>query len=431
MLFKLYNIFSGSLMLIMLMATSSFAQRCEAESMFNQHFAKSKNHLAEQKCVNIRISEIYKPENHDMVYRWNTGDGQQETGLDITHCYEEYGKYRATLDAVLPETEFLSENEMSLDVVIKEPVKVEINSVITAEIDQNTSFHFSLSPLITYEIDQTWWQVGDSVFYCGNKQLTHQFSVPGSYQVKLLIRLENLDGYFYISDQVTIEVKGNNVFGHELETFFQDHENSNPFLKDQVHLAVISTSDKTSFQHELKLKDSLCFLLPANHSYELYLWRGNRYSQPVKFSTKDCADSLATFTVIRSVVKNVLQGKVEILPPVEFGLNEKTMDRKVKKSLKRNAKRLKALAGFTCTIGSYTHTGGALHVNLDYSDARSLLVKEFLESKMKGKIHLMIADAREAKCLINTSYSVEKPTSEDERLNGKTYLKIEGIEKAR
>ncbi len=423
------NIFSLILIWLSISISFSHGQPCEAESMFNQFYAQAKDHLAEQKCVKISISEVYKPEDHNMVYRWNTGDGKQKEGLDVTHCYEEYGRYTATLDAILPETDFISENEMSLDLVIKEPVKVALTGDDKADIEQTTSFSFSVSPLITYEVDQVYWQVGDTAFYCGIENLTHQFSIPGKYVVKLLIRLENLDGYFYIADHRTIEVKGHNIFGHQLEAFFRAQEDFNPFLADKVHLAFVNQAGNNYYQYQLEADDSLYLLLPPAQSYEIYLWRGNRYTSPLSFSTAGCKDSLATFTIIRSAIQDVLSANPEFIPPVAFELNSTSLDRKVKKLLKGNVKKLKKFQGFTITVGSFTHTGGALHVNLDFSDARSELVKEYLENKLDKQVHLQIANAREETCLINTSLITEN-YREDESFNGKTYLKISGIEKA-
>jgi hypothetical protein len=406
---------------------ATYGENCDAENMFKQFFDQSKNHLAEQKCIKISISEIYKPEDHNMVYRWHMGDGKEETGLDVSHCYENYGKYTATLDALLPETEFISENEMEVDIVIKEPVNVNIKGSGFSTINHETNFSYALTPLLTYEVDQVFWQVGKEHFFCG-EILKHQFNIPGQYPVKLLIRLKNMDGYFFISEQKIIEVEGFNIFGVEFENLFQEDEEQNPFLKDHIHLAFVNGTSQKTIQFDINSVDSLCLFLPAQQHYEMHIWQGNKYIKPVNFSTSEFSDSLYSFTKIRSAILEAISGKSYSLSPISFDLNSTSLDRNIKKILKSNAKKLHQLEGFKLTIGSYTHTGGALQVNLEYSDARSALVKEYLEDKLQNRVYFTIAQARNEKCLINTNYTTEGTQEEDERFNGKTYIKIAGIE---
>ena len=406
------------------------ANDCEAESMIGQYYEQAKDQLSEQKCINIKISEIYEPEDHHMVYRWNMGDGKKKTGLDISHCYEKYGHYKATLDAKLPATEFISKNEMNLDIVIKEPVKINLFAESQWSIDQNATFSYTLSPLITYEIAQVYWQVGEEAFYCGKKELTHKFSTPGKYNLKILIQLKNMDGYYYLADHKEIEVTGNNIFGRELKNFFYKEHTPNPFLEDSINIAIIAHHTQMSWEYTIHQNDSLCIMLPNTQQYNLYLWQGNRFIEPISFSTKECNDSLATFLTVRKILREALENDLQVIMPISFEFNSTSLDGSAKKQLKRNVKLLQQLPGFTCIIGSFTHTGGALQINLEYSDARTQLVKQYLQKKLDQKTNLLMADARKETCLINTSFSENGEQTENEQLNGKTFIKIEGIEKA-
>ncbi|MGK7394518.1 MAG: PKD domain-containing protein [Candidatus Cyclobacteriaceae bacterium M3_2C_046] len=403
---------------------------CPAEIVFKQNFNKAVPALPAQKCVKIDISQSYDQSENGLIYRWNMGDGHISNGMKISHCYEQYGEYQASLDVIIQENNdiIVSKNEMVLDLVIKEDVQLQLDGDSANFIKETSSFNYQLSPLITYKKADVYWDMGDGSFFCQtDNNISHTYAIPGIYLVRILIELNNKEGKFFIRSQKNIHITGFNLFGSEFIDKFEKaaQSRSNPFLSDPVFLMVTDQEKKEVIKHlELNKSDSICLILPENNFYLLQIWQNNKFLPPVPFSTRNKSDSHATFKLVEDAVKQLLNQEPVDLKPIEFDYNQTRLNAQNKRLLKKTLDLLENIQPAGLKIGTFTHTGGALNINLKTSLQRSLAVKSYLQKEAKEEILIDVADPQQDTSLINTCVEVESSIQENPEFNRKAYIKL-------
>lgn len=93
-------------------------------------------------CVTIDVVDhgIRNPELYDFI--WDFGDGKKGTGSKVDHCYDNSGKYNATLELVNKEIGAHFENELQIKIQIPTYFAIGLNAPDTVK--QNANFFFNM-----------------------------------------------------------------------------------------------------------------------------------------------------------------------------------------------------------------------------------------------------------------------------------------------
>ena len=94
-------------------------------------------------CVTFDVVKhgITNPELY--YFLWDFGDGQQDAGSKITHCYNNSGSFTATLSLTHKQNGAFFEDELDVDVVIQKAFVLGLN--IADTVYQGTDFEFNIA----------------------------------------------------------------------------------------------------------------------------------------------------------------------------------------------------------------------------------------------------------------------------------------------
>jgi len=165
------------------------AQPCMAEVYFEQYADLSCDAYSEdQFCFEFEVANVDAQAVGQSRFIWDLGDGRQEKGSFVEHCYNEYGTYDVTLYSLR-----LVEGVKLIDTNYYE---VEINHVVVIN-EQNPQaesqgyvYYFDASgSFIDNDVTPIgfYWDFGDGKFGC-TELATNVYDKPGEYVVQLLIR---------------------------------------------------------------------------------------------------------------------------------------------------------------------------------------------------------------------------------------------------
>ena len=403
------------------------ANNCEAKYYFDNFFSLSTNEIPEQKCVEIDITESYDSLSPEMKYHWNLGDGNIKEGLKITHCYKDFGRYEARLDVSLPDQEYTSNNEMNLDIIIKEEVGLFFQASQKGLLNNSISLSVNTTPLYTYSIQNIFWDYGDGYYACGEKNTKYQYQLPGKYTVRVLIIIKNADGQFYLGQERKILIEGFNLSGKNIYRIFKNSKDTlnagAEFLNDPVQVAISDKNGHLIKQMKIDEAKEYCLLVPPDNEYNLHIWKANKIIPAVQFDTNTCSDSTHTFNIVNEAIEKSMKRDLLYLESIYFDYNQLEIDRKSKKILKKNIKIIKNVQPSVIQIGTYTHTKGTKEINFKYSVSRSEVIKDII-AKGIDNIDIRIEHPDKNDALINTCFDYQDCDKEDERLNRRCDIKI-------
>ncbi len=175
-----------------------------------------------EKTVIFNASRSYDPDGNIVEYLWDFGDGETETGLVVTHVYDEYGEYFVFLKVT--DNDGLNSTGLyllNLSSTINEKPEAKMVFSIT---DLTVSFDASNSNDADGDNIQFVWDFGDGTTLATNEtSIEHNYDEPGEYEVTLTVIDENGGNDTF---HRTINVEGSSPIDDSEE---KDDENKSSF----------------------------------------------------------------------------------------------------------------------------------------------------------------------------------------------------------
>lgn len=137
-------------------------------------------------------SSSFEPDETDMLYEWNFGDGNSAQSKSGVHEFEDEGSYVITL--TVDDTENMANSRASFSqtvAAVGAPI-ANAGDDLEACSNQIISFDASQSQAADEMANEYLWDFGDGNVGFGMRP-THVFSKPGTYEVKLTIRGRGLN----------------------------------------------------------------------------------------------------------------------------------------------------------------------------------------------------------------------------------------------
>lgn len=198
----------------------------------------------------------FDPDNDNITYKWDFGDGTLGEGDTLYHSYSDPGLYEVNLTV----------SDMDLSDSTSSEVKVDLpsNSVPVAVITTNPSTSVLLGETLFFDASQSFdpdgdpltytWDFGDGSPTASGVETSHKFSVPGMYEVMLIID----DGQLSASKIEIIEVDEHPDTMLLSETFeeygsnkdpldWRDTKRNNSMAEDQNLFKTIQWADIMAF----------------------------------------------------------------------------------------------------------------------------------------------------------------------------------------
>lgn len=400
---------------------------CNSKDSFIRLYSYAKNELTEQKCVQIDVTASYDSAGANLELHWDLGDGEKDKGLQVKHCYHEFGFYQAKLSILSQAGDTISANEMTLDIVIKEAVSLFMDVPDTVAMDSAFSPGWRTSELLSYHIENIYFDFGDNSYACV-ENASHSYEAPGFYTIRMLMVLSAADGEFYLKAEKKIFVEGFNLSGKELCAYFDDYNESLEvnYLNEPVRISLTALADqKIILTRELSPGSDFGLIPPLNTPAWLFIWRANHLMKPMLLPA--ATDSVQGYMNILNLINEHLEVAPLTLKPVYFKLNETKPDPKNKKVLKENIKLLQSLPEVVVKIGSHTHSGGMRGIAEAYALTRSEYLKTAIGDVLGDKVEAFIDSVQTDPSLINTCFDDPECAYENEELNGRSDIKIIAI----
>ncbi|MEP4533763.1 MAG: PKD domain-containing protein [Cyclobacteriaceae bacterium] len=394
------------------------AQDCAADRFYQSGGKPCASQMSAVKCVNLDITDSFDFDGLEMQFIWDMGDGQEENGLEIQHCYEKAGRYTASLTVIDEVTKVVMKDELQVDVYIRGAFSLTLNEANVMAGEPFTPEYELVYPE-NYKVKSYYWSYGDGRFSCdANPEITY----PASNKFPLVFNVElvNQTDLVYLCEQMEIDAKMPDPTGGDLASYFNGLKSDSRFLEDPAQFHILRETDKGFDQ--VNSIDSIGS--GANHY--LLVFKGNRLMRSDAFQVDASATNLSKNNVLKAAANSALNKKPTYLVPVFFELNTSGFSKKMKKNLSRNIDILNEYPFLSVMIGCYTHTGGSFSRNIELSRDRSQLIKSYMVAEGIEESRLVLGDPTAQRSLINTCVTLGCDY-EEEALNRRADFKILGL----
>ena len=223
----------------------------------NPQFFYCSNQKVNRYCFSFQDDLGIDIDPVNLQFSWNFGDGKTGIGYMIDHCYPGPGRYSVKQNIVERKTGKVVYNKMFYDLELKEIAQPFISSVDYAVAGREVDFDGSKSNLPGYEIISYQWDFGNGVSDVG-KSVKHAFSVIGSYNVKLGLKVREIatgrnriicvSKNIIVADTASLALSKTEVTSKESLLKVTDYENSFITL---LYSSAEELSEKAVFQVEL------------------------------------------------------------------------------------------------------------------------------------------------------------------------------------
>ena len=272
------------------------------------------------------------------------------------------------------------------------------------------------------------WSLGDGSTQKG-LTVEHCYAHHGTYTIKLDV-VDSATGLFIkneLTSSVTLDPPGLN--GEDMISVFNEKEKSLPFsgryTEDAVHLLIADKDNKNNQQLFIISNKDYSFTLPAGHSYQVLLYKGNMFfpAKEISFSPDDSQDDINSKLI--ALIKSTLLEPLFFLSPVNFEKDQFTI---TSSDLLTSLELLKINSSIKIELGVYTHTGGRIDRNNKLSMQRSNFIKQYFIKNGIQENRIRQATPELNSELLNTCFEEGTCTYEDERLNRKAAMRIIGLQ---
>ncbi|MEO9474463.1 MAG: PKD domain-containing protein [Cyclobacteriaceae bacterium] len=397
---------------------TAHAQNCGAERFYQSGGKPCAAQIDAVKCINLDITDSFDFDGLEMQFIWDMGDGQEENGLEIQHCYDKAGRYTASLTVVDEVTKVVMKDELLVDVYIRGEFSLVMTqpNVMAGEA---FSPEYELLHPENYEVKSYYWSYGDGRFSCDSlPEIT--YSSANKFPLVFNVELINQTDLVYLCQQMEIEARMPDPTGGGLEAYFEGLKSDSRFLEDPAQYQIMRESE-TGIEMISSIDD-----IEAGDNHYLLVFKGNRLMKSEPFTVDPSATNLDKNTALQTAANSALEQKPDNLLPVLFELNTSEFSKKMKKTLDKNIEVLKEYEFLQVMIGCYTHTGGSYSRNLSLSVDRSQLIKSYLVAGGIEESRLLLGDPSVHRSLINTCVT-QGCDYEDENLNRRADFKILGL----
>lgn len=119
-----------------------------------------------------------------MTYEWSFGDGGRQRGLEVSHCFENDGKFNVELNVVDKTTGLLFYNEVSYEFELKSEKQLYIHAPDTVKTGFEVLIHPYYTNIDSVEISKYYWDFGDGQ-YSFKDNPKHVYQKEGNYTIML------------------------------------------------------------------------------------------------------------------------------------------------------------------------------------------------------------------------------------------------------
>lgn len=125
------------------------------------------------------------PNLASMEYEWDYGDGNKQKGVQTEHCYKDTGQYSINLNVIDMITGDVFKNITSYELFVGFTNQLKFRSADTCYVDERAVFDQIEVDIDDFTVKDFLWVFSDGTVEYG-EQVSKQFSVPGSYSVRLI-----------------------------------------------------------------------------------------------------------------------------------------------------------------------------------------------------------------------------------------------------
>lgn len=365
----------------------------KAQNFFESFVGDCKSSISAQNCVHLDVTDSYDFEGKEFLFKWEMGDGTALDGMEINHCYQLPGNYKASLTLIDPVTKTVLKEEAEVDITIKGEFELVMNTVDTSEVGKQVEFNYELKyPESLYQVQDVYWHFGDGTFSC-EKVPRHTYSSAGSFKTNLLVTLSSGSHTEVLCMSDTLHIKLSDPSEGILSKLFDGTKMESRFLADEVHYKILTKqSDKYS---EVVDHDSLS----GGLTYKLLAYRGDLIFSSEEIITSDTSD-------VANAINNYARSLAEAVPlkfkSLFFELDESDLSKKNKKILRQNIELLEEFPMIQLLIGVYTTSTGSISKGVELSVARGNLIKDYLIENGISPNRINVADPTDNRSLINS-----------------------------
>ena len=142
----------------------------------------------------------------NLQFQWDFGDGKQETGYVVSHCFQGSGKYSVKQNIIDKKTGRVVYNKLSLELDLKNIEQPFINADEVVSNNESVSFDAGDSYFPGKTVISYYWDFGDGEKSSG-EVVNHSFTGNGEYTVRLGVRLKDTG-----SGKITQECVSKKIF---------------------------------------------------------------------------------------------------------------------------------------------------------------------------------------------------------------------------
>ena len=391
-------------------------QDCQSSLFYESNPPACTDYLEGLQCIELDITDSYDFEGKELIFIWEMGDGQQKEGLQVTHCYDRGGAYQASLTLVDPLTKVEIKDELIVDVFIKGPSKLRVDSIAPLTRDEPFTPTLTLDLPDNYTVNHYYWSLGDGRYECGQAPAL-TYDRDGTFQLLLNAEIVYQLDTFYLCHDREVNVGSADPSGGMLDSLFQKLTVETRFLNSpNAYQLLLKSEDEYVKANSGDLKPNLPYILTA--------YRGNQFFVSDELSAPD-VDELQS--QISQAAKDLALSKPQVIESIIFELNESEISKRNKKELDKTIEKLKNAPFFEIMVGSFTHTGGSFERNKKLSVERSKLLADYLIEAGLDPSRVNLADPSNQRTLINTCLTGSACNYEDQSLNRRSDFKIIGL----
>lgn len=197
-----------------------------------------------------------------MTYEWSFGDGTRKRGLEVSHCFENDGKFNVELNVVDKTTGLLFYNEVSYEFELKSEKQLYIHAPDTVKTGLEIMMHPYYTNVDSVEIFKHYWDFGDGNFSFKDSP-KHSYKNEGVYTI--MLGVTGIKNKLPYKACITKKIK---VTGLIDSTIYSFTPPKNPRPKEEVKKQLLDSLEKYDkpFHDFVKKMEKLDSIALANNN---------------------------------------------------------------------------------------------------------------------------------------------------------------------
>lgn len=392
---------------------------CDEAQRFFEHFkGVCQSKISAHNCIHLDVTDSYDFEGKEFEFRWEMGDGTQLEGMEVNHCYQNPGRYKAVLTLFDPLTKAVINDEAEVDVTIKGAFKLNLDLPVSGEVNRALAFSYDLSyPEDVYQIDRVYWYFGDGVFSCDSDP-SHSFLFPDSFISRLMVKLSFEGDEVVLCTRDTVEIKMPDPTRDLFRAMFDSMDVASRFLADDVYYKILK-KESNSYQ-EVSDTDTLS----GRGIFQLLAFSGPLLYGSSEILTADTSSNNSIRALINAEAKALVQTEPLRVEPIFFELDQDDLSKRNKKEIKKTVGLLEEFPMLTLAVGVYTNSKGSLSKGIELSVERANLIRNYMVESGIDPGRIVVENPSTSRSLINTCVTADDCGYVDSELDRKAEFKI-------